>query len=235
MPETETFFETAFFNAAFSGTTGTTIALLALSLLPFALLIMTSFAKTTMVFSLLRQAIGTQGVPSNMVILALAAILSSYIMTPVAIQMTDAASPIFEASSEELQDLEFISQTVESILLPWQEFLALNSGAQELELFASLREIELSENIEDTPLIIGIPAFAITELSEAFQIGFLLFLPFLILDLLVGSILLSLGMHMMSPTNVSLPFKLLLFVLVNGWIILSESLILGYTHSTGNG
>ena len=208
----------------------TAVALSALALVPFALVIMTSFAKIAVVLSILRSALGTQQVPPNLVITALAIALSAYVMAPVFGQMTQAAEPLLEAERAELQELDRVREAVAEIVEPWRAFLAANSGRAEIELFAGLRGQEPPESIDDVPLGLAIPAFAITELAEAFQIGFLLFLPFLVLDLLVGSVLLSLGMHMLSPTSVSLPFKLLLFVLVNGWIVLSESLVLGYLH-----
>lgn len=111
---------------------------------------------------------------------------------------------------------------------PWRRFLALNSGETELAFFYDMHDRQPPEFVEDTPIASALPAFLLTELAEAFQIGFLLFLPFLLVDLLVGSVLLALGMHMLTPTTVSLPFKLLLFVLVQGWILISENLILSY-------
>lgn len=116
---------------------------------------------------------------------------------------------------------------------PWREFLALNSGETELAFFYEIYDRQPPEYVENTSIASALPAFLLTELAEAFQIGFLLFLPFLLVDLLVGSVLLALGMHMLTPTTVSLPFKLLLFVLVQGWILISENLILSYTTVGG--
>ncbi len=210
-----------------------TVVLAGLALLPFLLVVSTSFAKIVVVLSLLRNALGAPTVPPNMVVTALGIALSAYVMAPVAIQIADAAAPLIEADREQLQDIAFLEEAGGEVIEPWRAFLAANSGNAELALFAELRNSEAPEDGADAPLSIALPAFAITELAEAFTIGFLLFLPFLVLDLLVGSVLLSLGMHMLSPTSVSLPFKLLLFVLVGGWMLLSESLVLGYVHPGG--
>ena len=211
----------------------TTVLLAALALIPFALVIMTSFAKIAVVLSILRSALGTQNVPPNLVITALAIILSVFVMSPVFSQMWEASGPLFDGEGLVIEDIESAGAIAGQIVEPWREFLAANSGAAEIEMFANLRGADVPEGVSDTPLSLAIPAFAITELAEAFMIGFLLFLPFLVLDLLVGSVLLSLGMHMLSPTSVSLPFKLLLFVLINGWMVLSESLVLGYIQPGG--
>ena len=210
--------------------TATGLALL--GLLPFLLVVTTSFAKMAVVLSILRSALGTQNVPPNVVLASLAVILTGYVMAPVFSEMGDAAAPLLELSAEEARDVSAWGERASPVIEPLRAFLAVNAGTAELAFFAELRGLELDE-AEQAPLSVVVPAFTITELSEAFQIGFLLFLPFLVLDLLIGSVLLSLGMHMLSPTSVSMPFKLLLFVLVNGWIVLSESLVLGYVYPGG--
>ncbi|MFT6395646.1 MAG: type III secretion protein R [Bradymonadia bacterium] len=211
----------------------TGIGLALLGLLPFLLVVTTSFAKFAVVLSILRSALGTQNVPPNVVMASLAVILTSFVMAPVFTAMSEEAAPLLELSAEEVRDVDAWPGRVESTLSPLRQFLAVNSGESEIALFTELRDAQPVERVEDLPLTVALPAFAITELSEAFQIGFLLFLPFLVLDLVVGSVLLSLGMHMLSPTTVSMPFKLLLFVLINGWVVLSESLVLGYTLPPG--
>lgn len=203
----------------------TGVALSALALLPFALVVTTSFAKIAVVLSLLRSALGAPNVPPNTVLASLAFLLSAYVMAPVAALVFEAAAPLLAmprapaTPADALAWLNAIANAGE----PLRAFLEANAGAAELETFAGLR------GAEPSAWSVVVPAFAITELSEAFQIGFLLFLPFLVLDLLVGSVLLSLGMHMLAPASVSMPFKLLLFVSVNGWLLLSESLVLAYT------
>jgi type III secretion protein R len=212
-------------------TTGIGLALL--GLLPFLLVVTTSFAKFAVVLSILRSALGTQNVPPNVVLASLALILSAYVMAPVFSAVGEEVAPMLELSPAETRDLDAWPERVERAASPLRRFLALNSGEAEVALFTELRGHEIPGQIEDLPFSVALPAFTITELSEAFQIGFLLFLPFLILDLVVGSVLLSLGMHMLSPTTVSMPFKLLLFVLINGWVVLSESLVLGYQLPPG--
>ena len=200
-----------------------------LGLLPFLLVVTTSFTKFAVVLSILRSALGTQNVPPNVVLAALAVLLSAYVMAPVYTEMADAAQPLAELSPEEARDVMAWPERLAPAAEPLRAFLLANAGAAELSTFAALRDVP----VDDPPMSVIVPAFTITELSEAFQIGFLLFLPFLVLDLLIGSVLLSLGMHMLSPTTVSMPFKLLLFVLVNGWLALSESLVLGYQYPGG--
>ncbi len=211
----------------------TGIGLALLGLLPFLLVVTTSFAKFAVVLSILRSALGAQNVPPNIVMASLAVILTSFVMAPVFSAMGDEAAPLLQLSPEEVRDIDGWPQRVDATLTPLRRFLAVNSGEDEIALFTELRDAEPVERVEDLPFTVALPAFTITELSEAFQIGFLLFLPFLLLDLVVGSVLLSLGMHMLSPTTVSMPFKLLLFVLINGWVVLSESLILGYALPPG--
>ena len=218
--------------AGSSSPIATSVLLGLMALLPFALVMMTSFAKIAIVLSILRSALGTQNVPPNMVISAVAIVLSAFIMVPVFQQMGDAAGPLFDEEGS-IAEMDVLAEQIPELIDPWRRFLAVNSGEAELTLFAEMRGSAPPASVEETPMVTAIAAFALTELAEAFQIGFLLFLPFLVLDLLIGSVLLSLGMHMLSPTSVSLPFKLLLFVLVNGWILLSENLVLSYIYVGG--
>lgn len=212
-----------------------TAALLALlGLLPFVLVVTTSFAKITVVLSVLRSALGTQNVPPNIVLAALAVILSGYVMAPVATEMAAAAGPRLAEGIPAIDDFAGWSVLANATTEPLARFLAANSGRSELVLFTSMRDLVMPDDPAELPLYVLSPAFTITELAEAFQIGFLIFLPFLVLDLLVGAVLLSLGMHMLSPTAVSMPFKLLLFVLVDGWVTLSHSLVLGYAYGGGS-
>ncbi|MFT4705045.1 MAG: type III secretion protein R [Bradymonadia bacterium] len=208
----------------------TSVMLSLLALLPFALVITTSFAKIAVVLSLLRTALGTPSVPPNMVLAALALVLSAFVMAPVGAQVLAAAGPLFDAlgSPDGPPAASLLLAHAAAAIEPLRAFLEVNAGQLELQTFANMRGVTLAEQVA-VPWSVAMPAFAITELSEAFQIGFLLYLPFLVLDLLVGSVLLSLGMHMLTPTTVSTPFKLLLFVMVNGWLVLSESLVLAYT------
>lgn len=213
---------------------GWVIILAGLGLLPFFLIMVTSFVKIAVVLSLLRQAIGVQQVPPNQVITGLAIILSAYIMAPVGIEMYQELEPTlievedgtFEAS------LDNYTSVGERALEPLQGFLIRHADEVDRallwELAVEMRPPEQREDVQTDDLLVVIPAFVLTELKEAFMIGFLLFLPFIIVDLVIANILLSLGMHMLSPTTVSLPFKLLLFVLVDGWYLVIKGLILGY-------
>ncbi len=213
------------------------VALLALlALLPFLLIMVTSFAKIAVVLSLLRSAIGVQQVPPNQVITGLAIILSAYVMAPVGTQIYRVVEPHVAEVESETFDHSFANylEVGDRAIEPLRRFLLEHSDPDERELLYDLAlelregEPEDDSSLSAESLIVTIPAFVLTELEEAFTIGFLLFVPFIIVDLVVANILLSLGMHMLSPTTISLPFKLLLFVLVDGWYLVVRGLILGY-------
>jgi type III secretion protein R len=204
------------------------VLLAVLGLLPFALVVLTSFAKIAVVLSLLRTALGTPSVPPATVITTLAAILTIFVMAPVFAALGEQLPGLWQVANDPASDPFVIAAAAGQAMEPWRQFLAANAGTGELALFAELRGTTLPADVLATPFTIAAPAFALTELSEAFQMGFLLFLPFLVLDLVVGSVLLGLGMHMLSPSSVALPFKLLLFVAVNGWVLLSRSLVMSY-------
>lgn len=212
----------------------TLVAFGALTLLPFVFMTTTSFVKIAVVFSILRNALGTGQVPSGTVIAALAAILTLYVMAPVGTQIADAAGPAAARVdvANPLADLDALSAAIEAGVVPLKGFLERNAGEREQTLFLDLarraRPPEQRDAVSGDDLLVLLPSFLITELSEAFQIGFLVFLPFLVVDLVVSNVLMSLGMHMLSPTQVSMPFKLLLFVMVDGWYLLARALVLGY-------
>lgn len=206
--------------------------------LPLLFLATTSFVKLSFVLSLLRNALGTGQVPSSLVVAVLAAILSLYVMVPVGAQMARAVAPAADRIDWQGEPLQGASRqavwdALKSGREPLRAFLKRNAGGDELALFEELAKRKgetdaagLQVTRED--FLVVVPAFLITELAEAFEIGFLLFIPFVVIDMVIGAILLALGMHMLSPTSVSLPFKLLLFVLVDGWSLLSRALIVGY-------
>lgn len=213
----------------------TLVALLAgLSLLPFLLVMVTSFVKIAVVLSILRTAIGVQQAPPNQVITGLAMVLSLYVMAPVGLEAWDAAEPSIARMEEGKFDATIANYSAlgEDLAAPLRTFLLKHADEDErLQLYESallLRTEEQRKQVTPNDLLIIIPAFVLTELKEAFTIGFVLFVPFILVDLVVANILLSLGMHMLSPTTVSLPFKLLLFVLVDGWALVIRGLILGY-------
>ncbi|HZN92685.1 MAG TPA: type III secretion system export apparatus subunit SctR [Myxococcales bacterium] len=202
--------------------------LAALSLLPFAVMMLTSFSKITVVLSLARSAMGTQQAPPTVILTALAAVLTAHVMAPVAGRMIQAGEAAFAHAESGVELLEAARATAE----PLREFLLRHASPEERARFADLaRELRPPSEaalVADTDLSVVVPAFALTELAEAFHIGFLVFLPFLVLDMLVANVLLALGMQSLSPTQVSLPFKILLFVAVDGWALLAQGLIHGY-------
>ncbi len=212
----------------------TLLALGALTLLPFAFMTGTSFVKIAIVFSILRNALGTGQVPSGTIITSLAIILTLYVMAPVGQQIAEAAGPAAAqvTMSGKTADIEALMTAIDKGKEPMKGFLARNTGAREQRLFIDLakrvRPPDRRDEVKSDDLLVLFPAFLITELTEAFQIGFLVFIPFLVVDMVVANVLLALGMHMLSPTTVSLPFKLLLFVLVDGWYLLARALVLGY-------
>ncbi len=213
----------------------TLLALGALTLLPFVFMTGTSFVKIAVVFSILRNALGTGQVPSGTIITALALILTLYVMAPVGQQIAEAAGPAAAevTFSAKRGNVNAVIAAIDKGKVPMKAFLARNTGPREQRLFIDLakrvRAPDRRDEVNADDLLVLFPAFLITELTEAFQIGFLVFIPFLVVDMVVANVLLALGMHMLSPTTVSLPFKLLLFVLVDGWYLLARALVLGYT------
>lgn len=212
------------------------VVLGALTLVPFLFMTTTSFVKLSVVLSLLRNALGTGQVPSGAIIAALSVILTLYVMAPVGQAMAAAAAPaaahIDRQAPLQGKSFDAVIETIQKGKDPLVAWLTRHAGKRERALFLDLarrvRPKDQRASVKSTDLLVVLPAFLITELSEAFQIGFLVFLPFLVIDMVVANVLLALGMHMLSPTTVSLPFKLLLFVLVNGWYLLARALILGY-------
>ncbi len=199
-----------------------------LSLLPFAAVMLTSFSKIAVVLSIARSAMGTQQAPPTIVLTGLAVVLSGHIMAPVMEAMWDAGQVAYQEAGSGAEILSSVARVAQ----PLREFLVRHGTVDERASFADmareLRPAEQAHLVTDSDLWVVIPAFVITELKEAFQIGFLIFLPFLVLDMVVANILLALGMQTLSPSQVSLPFKILLFVAVDGWALLARGLILGY-------
>lgn len=194
-------------------------ALTVLSLAPAILLMLTSFTRIVIVLSLLRHAIGTQQMPPNQIIIGLALFLTVFIMTPVWQTINrDALTPYYEdqISGEEAMSLA---------AAPIKAFMLKQTREKDLALFVRIAKEKRPEKAEEIPLTVVIPAFVISELKTAFQIGFLLYMPFFIIDIVISSILLSMGMMMLPPVMMSLPFKLLLFVLVDGWNLIVGSLV----------
>ncbi|WP_163834333.1 type III secretion system export apparatus subunit SctR [Spartinivicinus ruber] len=198
------------------------------SLIPFIAVMATSFVKLAVVFSLLRNALGIQQIPPNMALYGLALILTLYIMAPVGFAIHDH----FIENPVNLEDKQAISKIVDSGLNPYRDFLLEHSDEDERSFFkdaaASLWPEKYSDRISEDSLLILMPAFTLSELTDAFKMGFLLYLPFIAIDLIISNILLAMGMMMVSPVTISLPFKLLLFVLLDGWTRLTHGLVLSY-------
>ncbi len=190
----------------------------ALSVLPGALLMMTSFARIIIVLAILRQALGTQNTPSNQLLVGLALFLTIFIMLPVFNKIHDVALEPY------LKEEIGIVQALDAAKQPLRDFMLAQTRESDLTLFARIGKYGDIESPEQTPFALLLPAFATSELKTGFQIGFLLFIPFLVIDLVVASVLMSMGMMMLSPLIISLPFKIMLFVLVDGWALVFGTL-----------
>lgn len=189
-----------------------------LSFLPAVVLLMTGFTRIVIVLSLLRQALGTQAAPPNQVIIGLSLFLTFFVMSPTLDKVYDQAWKPYSANQ-----IGF-DQALAKAEVPMREFMLKQTRQADVQLFAKLAKIDESIKGEDVPFRVLVPAFVTSELKTAFQIGFLIFIPFLIIDMIVASVLMSLGMMMLSPVLVALPFKLMLFVLADGWNLLLGSL-----------
>jgi flagellar biosynthetic protein FliP len=190
----------------------------ALSMLPAALILMTSFTRIVIVLSILRQALGTAQTPSNQILIGLALFLTFFIMGPV-------LSEVYETALQPYLAGEMTAQAAFAAAeIPVREFMLAQTRDDDLALFARISGQEGFEHEADVPFTLLMPAFATSELKTAFQIGFLLFIPFLVIDLVVASVLMSMGMMMLSPLIISLPFKIMLFVLVDGWALVLGTL-----------
>jgi len=195
------------------------VLLTLLFLAPSMVLVMTTFTRFIIVFGFLRQALGTQQVPPTQLLVMLAMILTFFVMEPVGVKAYEAGIKPYIA--EEIGYEEAFDKTA----LPFKNFMIRNTREKDLALFFRIRKMENPKSVADVSLSIIIPAFVISELKTAFEIGFLLFLPFLVIDMVVASILMSMGMMMLPPVMISLPFKILVFVLIDGWNLLIGNLI----------
>jgi flagellar biosynthesis protein FliP len=193
-----------------------------LSLAPSILMMMTSFTRIVVVFSFVRTAIGVQQTPPNAVLISLAMFLTLFIMMPTfQASYNEGIKPLVNEELPELEALEKASN-------PFKDFMLKHTREKDLQLFIEINKAGPFKQAMDTPIQYVIPAFMISELRRAFEIGFLLFLPFLVIDMVVSSILMSMGMMMLPPVMISLPFKIIFFVLVDGWYLITGSLIQSY-------
>ena len=195
------------------------VVLTLLFLAPSMVLVMTTFTRFVIVFGFLRHALGTQQVPPTQLLVMLAMILTFFVMEPVG---TKAYNSGIKPYVEQKIGYE---EAFDKTALPFKNFMIRNTREKDLALFLRIRKMENPKSVADVPLSIVIPAFVISELKTAFEIGFLLFLPFLVIDMVVASILMSMGMMMLPPVMISLPFKILVFVLIDGWNLLIGNLI----------
>ena len=193
-----------------------------LTLLPAMLLTMTSFTRIIIVLSILRQALGTAQTPSNQVLIGLSLFLTFFIMTPV---FTKAYNEAYKPYSEEKISADV---AIERVKQPFQEFMLAQTREDDIALFARISDHGAIDSPENVPFSLLLPAFLTSELKTAFQIGFMLFIPFLIIDLVVASVLMAMGMMMLSPLIISLPFKLMLFVLIDGWALVTGTLAMSF-------
>jgi len=204
-------------------TTSTIVQLIALitvlSLAPSLIVMVTSFTRIVIVLSFLRTALGTQQTPPNQVLISLALFITLFIMMPVFQESYDTG--IAPLINEEIDEFEAFNRT----MLPVQKFMMTHVRERDLSLFADIAKVSDQEIVDAMPLRILIPAFMISELRRAFEIGFLIFIPFLIIDMVVASVLMSMGMMMLPPIIIALPFKIIFFVLVDGWYMVVGSLV----------
>ncbi len=197
-----------------------------LSLAPAILITVTSFTRIVVVLSFLRNALGTQSTPPNIVMVSLALFLTGFVMTPTLQKSYD--NGIAPLMADQITEQQAFDRTA----APIHDFMMSHVRAQDLDLFAGMAKVDVkTEAAKDVPLRVIVPAFMISELRRAFEIGFLLFLPFLIIDIVVASILMSMGMMMLPPVTISLPFKLIFFVLVDGWYLVAGSLVQSFGGS----
>jgi len=193
-----------------------------LTLAPSILIMMTSFTRIIIVLSFIRNALGLQQTPPNQVLIGIALFLTFFIMAPIGNQInSEAIQPYLK---EEIDQKIAIDRAME----PIREFMFKQTRNKDLSLFMNVAKIDEAKNLKDIPNRVIIPAFIISELKTAFQIGFVIYIPFLVIDMVVSSTLMSMGMMMLPPVIISLPFKILLFVLVDGWNLIAKSLILGF-------
>jgi flagellar biosynthetic protein FliP len=193
-----------------------------LTLLPAMFLLMTSFTRILIVLHFLRSALGTQTVPPNQLLVALTVLLTGVIMNPVLQQANrEALQPYFNGQMTQVQAYE---QGVK----PFREFMLANTREQDLTLFTELARASDAKSIEELPIFVVVSAFVTSELRTSFQMGFVIFLPFVVVDIIVASVLMSLGMFMLPPVMISLPLKLLLFVLADGWTLIVQSLVASF-------
>ncbi|MCM3699130.1 flagellar type III secretion system pore protein FliP [Paenibacillus macerans] len=207
-----------------TGTSSLSIILLitVLSLAPAILVLMTSFTRIVVVLGFVRSSLGTQTMPPNQVLIGLALFLTLFVMSPTLSTVNEVAlQPYIKGEITQ-------SEALEKAAVPMKKFMYTHTRTKDLQLFMGYTKMEKPKSYEDIPLSVMVPAFAISELKTAFQMGFMIFIPFLIIDIVVSSVLMAMGMMMLPPSMISLPFKILLFVLVDGWYLVVKSLLMSF-------
>jgi flagellar biosynthetic protein FliP len=198
------------------------ILLTILSLAPAILIMMTCFTRIVIVLSFVRTALATQSMPPNQVLIGLSLFLTFFVMSPVFAEVNETALQPYQEGTITQE------QAIDNALIPMKNFMAKHTREKDLSLFVKYTKLEEPKSIEEIPLTVLVPAFAISELKTAFQIGFMIFIPFLVIDMVVASTLMAMGMMMLPPVMISLPFKILLFILVDGWYLVVQSLLLSF-------
>lgn len=198
------------------------IMLTILTLAPSIIIMTTAFIRIVIVLSLTRQAIGTATLPPNQVIVGLALILTFFVMSPTLSKINETAYQPY------MKNVITQQQALDNSMKPIRDFMFKQVKETELALFVKLAKIEKPKNKDDVPTYVLIPSFVLSELKTAFKIGFVVFLPFLVIDLVVASVLVSMGMMFLPPTTIAMPFKLIMFVMVDGWFLITKSLIEGF-------
>ncbi|WPL44937.1 flagellar type III secretion system pore protein FliP [Priestia megaterium] len=214
------------FNSSSPTNISTSVQLLLLltvfSIAPGILIMMTCFTRIVIVLSFVRTSLGTQQMPPNQILVGLSLFLTFFIMAPTFSQVNE------QALQPLLKEKITLNQAYEKAAEPMKEFMSAHTRQKDLALFLKYADIDRPSSVQDIPLTALVPAYAISELKTAFQIGFMIFIPFLIIDMIIASVLMSMGMMMLPPVMISLPFKILLFVLVDGWNLVVKSLLISF-------
>jgi len=214
------------FNSSSPTNISTSVQLLLLltvfSVAPGILIMMTCFTRIVIVLSFVRTSLGTQQMPPNQILVGLSLFLTFFIMAPTFSQVNE------QALQPLLKEKITLNQAYKKAAEPMKEFMSAHTRQKDLALFLEYADIDRPSSVQDIPLTALVPAYAISELKTAFQIGFMIFIPFLIIDMIIASVLMSMGMMMLPPVMISLPFKILLFVLVDGWNLVVKSLLISF-------
>lgn len=196
-----------------------------LSIAPAILVLMTSFTRIVIVLGFVRTSLGTPTMPPNQVIVGLAMFLTFFVMAPTLGQVNEVAlQPYLKG---EMSQTEALSEAAK----PMKEFMISHTRPKDLQLFMKYTQTEAPANVQDIPITVLVPAYALSELKSAFNMGFIIFIPFLVIDMVVASVLMAMGMMMLPPVMISLPFKILLFILVDGWYLVIQSLLRGFVNT----